>query len=89
MAAKHCRARPGGGAGGKAARHQQQNFPRAPGLSNQGWSDLCRLAGARRRDEQRPRTVAQRGEQAGQHGPDGKVGHIAPLPQEPDKAPPG
>ena len=63
----------GGGARGEAARREQQDLARAPGLAEQGGRDGGGLAGAGRRDEHGVGCAAQRGEQVGQDGVDRKA----------------
>ncbi len=59
----------------EAARDQQQYLPAiGPGLVKQSRGDLCRLAGAWRRDEQRARRPAQGIEQLWQDSADRKRG---------------
>ena len=61
---------------GKAARAEQQDFdPRHPRLAEQRGGDGGGFARARRGDEHRVCAGAQGGEQFGEDGMDGEVGH--------------
>ena len=63
----------GRGAGGEAARREEQDLARAPGLAEQGGRDGGGLAGAGRGDEDGVGPGAQGREQIRQDGVDGKA----------------